>query len=95
MSLSNLLQISKDPIFILLLYGFVAQLIFGVYYIFVLGVSRHSGASYKTIIAEYIILNAGIIAFGSVALTGQRNATVLLFGLFALLIAVMLHSVNM
>ncbi len=84
----------RDPIFILLLYGFVTQLIFGVSYIFVPGVSRHSGTSYRGIIIEYILLNLGIIAFESVALTNQKDAAVLIVGLVALILAVLLHAIN-
>ncbi|EQD51237.1 conserved hypothetical protein, membrane [mine drainage metagenome] len=94
LSMSGMVAISKDPIFILLLYGFVTQLIFGVSYIFVPGVSRHSGTSYKNIIAEYILLNAGIIAFEGVALTGQKDIAVLIVGLVALVVAVLLHAIN-
>ena len=95
LSLSRVLPISHDPIFILLLYGFVTQLIFGISYIFVPGVARHSVASYKTIIAEYILLNAGVIAFEGVALTGQKDALVLIMGLAALIIAILVHAINM
>ncbi len=94
LSLSGILAIGRDPVFILLLYGFVTQLIFGVSYIFVPGVSRHSGASYRTIIPEYVLLNAGIIAFEGVALTGQKDVAVLVVGLTALIIAVLIHAIN-
>ncbi len=93
-SMSGAVAVSRDPIFILLLYGFVTQLIFGVSYIFVPGVSRHSGANYKAIIAEYILLNSGIIVFEGVALTGRKDVVVLLGGLIALIIAVLLHAIN-
>ncbi|MDE1870734.1 MAG: hypothetical protein KGI06_00655 [Candidatus Micrarchaeota archaeon] len=93
-NLSGAITVSRDPIFILLLYGFVTQLIFGVSYIFVPGVSRHSGANYKVIIAEYVLLNAGIIAFEVVALTGQKEAVVILGGLIVMIVAVLLHAVN-
>ena len=94
LSLSGIVAISRDPIFILLLYGFVTQLIFGVSYILVPGVSRHSGVSYKAIITEYILLNAGVIAFEGVALTGQKDAAILIVGLAALIIAVLLHAIS-
>ena len=94
LNLSNLVVINRDPIFILLLYGFVAQLIFGVSYIFVPGVSRHSGAGYRNIMAEYILLNMGIIAFEIVALDGQRDVAVLIAGLTMLIVAVLLHAIN-
>jgi hypothetical protein len=58
------------------------------------GVSRHSGTSYKSIIAEYILLNAGIIAFEGVALTGQKDVAVLIIGLVALIVAILLHAIN-
>jgi hypothetical protein len=93
-SLSGAVAVDRDPIFILLLYGFVTQLIFGVSYIFVPGVSRHSGTNYKLIITEYILLNAGIIAFEGVALTGQKDAAVILGGLMVMIVAVLLHAVN-
>ena len=94
LNLSNLVAINRDPIFILLLYGFVAQLIFGVSYIFVPGVSRHSGTDYRTIIAEYVLLNIGIIAFEIVALSGQKDVAVLITGLIVLIVAVLLHATN-
>ena len=93
-SLSGAIAADRDPIFILLLYGFVTQLIFGVSYIFVPGVSRHSGANYKVITAEYALLNAGILAFEGIALTGQKDAAVILGGLMAMIVAVLLHAVN-
>ncbi|MDE1825129.1 MAG: hypothetical protein KGH61_02385 [Candidatus Micrarchaeota archaeon] len=93
-NLSGAVTVSRDPIFILLLYGFVTQLIFGVSYIFVPGVSRHSGVNYKVIIIEYVLLNAGIIAFDGVALTGQQDAAVILGGLIVMIVAVLLHAVN-
>ncbi len=94
LNLSGTVAVERDPIFILLLYGFVTQLIFGVSYIFVPGVSRHSGANYKLIIIEYILLNAGIIAFEGVALTGQKDAAVIIGGLIVMIVAVLLHAVN-
>jgi hypothetical protein len=93
-SLSGAVAVSRDPVFILLLYGFVTQLIFGISYIFVPGVSRHSGANYKVIAVEYVLLNAGIIAFEGIALTGQKDAAVILGGLMAMIVAVLLHAVN-
>lgn len=93
-SMSGIVSVSRDPIFILLLYGFVTQLIFGVSYIFVPGVSRHSGTGYKSIVAEYILLNAGILAFESVALTNNKEDVVLIAGLVVLIAAVLLHAVN-
>jgi hypothetical protein len=94
LSMSDIVSVSRDPIFILLLYGFVTQLIFGVSYIFVPGVSRHSGTGYKSIVAEYILLNAGILAFESVALTNNKEDVVLIAGLVVLIAAVLLHAVN-
>jgi len=67
---------------------------FGVSYIFVPGVSRHSGTSYKNIVVEYILLNIGIIAFESIALTNQKDTAVLGVGLIALIVAVLLHAIN-
>ena len=93
-SMSGIVSVSRDPIFILLLYGFVTQLIFGVSYIFVPGVSRHSGTGYKSIVAEYILLNAGILAFESVALTNNKEDVVLIAGLTVLIAAVLRHAVN-
>ena len=93
-NLSGAVAVGRDPIFILLLYGFVTQLIFGVSYIFVPGASRHSGANYKVIAAEYVLLNAGIIAFEGIALAGQKDAAVILGGLMVMIVAVLLHAVN-
>ena len=94
LSLSGLVALSRDPIFILLLYGFVTQLIFGVSYVFVPGASRHSGASYKTIVVEYLLLNIGVIMFEAVALTGQKDAVIAAVGIVALIIAVLVHAMN-
>ncbi|MDE1870934.1 MAG: hypothetical protein KGI06_01710 [Candidatus Micrarchaeota archaeon] len=93
-NLSGAVAVDRDPIFILLLYGFVTQLIFGVSYIFVPGVSRHSGSNYKVIAAEYVLLNAGIIAFEGVALAGKKEVAVILGGLITMIVAVLLHAVN-
>ncbi len=95
LSMSNIIAISRDPIFILLLYGFVTQLIFGVSYIFVPGVSRHNTTSYKAIILEYLVLNLGIILFESVAIADYREVILLVLGLAALIIAALLHAINM
>ncbi len=92
--MAGIISIRTDPIFILLLYGFVTQLIFGVSYIFVPGVSRHRGANYKIMALEYVLLNSGIILFESVALEGQMYRSFLLIGLFAMLVAVVFHAVN-
>ena len=58
------------------------------------GVSRHSGTDYRTIIAEYVLLNIGIIAFEIVALSGQKDVAVLITGLIMLIVAVLLHATN-
>ena len=94
LNLTGIITINRDPIFVLLLYGFVAQLIFGISYIFVPGVSRSSGANYRNIIIEYAILNLGIIAFEAVALTNYKDAVIFGAGLIALIIAVLLHAIN-
>ncbi len=94
LNLSGIVVMNRDPIFVLLLYGFVTQLIFGVSYIFVPGVSRHSGTSYKSIIVEYVLLNVGIISFEGVALTYQKDVAVLAAGLVVLIVAALLHAIN-
>ena len=94
LEISGMIPVGRDPIFILLLYGFVTQLIFGVSYIFVPGVSRHSGTNYKMIIVEYALLNAGIISFERVVLTSHKDVLVLFFGLAVLLVAVIMHAAN-
>lgn len=95
LNITSIISINRDPIFILLLYGFVTQLIFGVSYIFVPGVSKHAGASYKIIILEYLLLNFGIITFESIALASLHNISfILIFGLVSLIFAVILHAFN-
>ena len=92
--MAGIISTRTDPIFILLLYGFVSQLIFGVSYIFVPGVSRHKGVSYRVIMLEYVLLNSGIILFENVALTGPSHKLFLPIGLAAIILAVAIHAAN-
>ena len=65
LNINGIIKLDNDPIFMLALYGFVTQVIFGVSYIFVPGVSHTRYASYKSTAVEYTLLNAGIITLFS------------------------------
>ncbi len=93
LNLNGIIAVENDPIFILALYGFVAQLIFGVSYIFVPGVSHTKFASYKSAVVEYVLLNIGLIVLvSSMLLTGYRSLAVI--GAAALILSVLIHAAN-
>ena len=54
-SISGAVTIENDPIFIFALYAFVTQMIFGVSYIFIPGVSHTRYANYRLIAIEYVL----------------------------------------
>ncbi|MCL5434726.1 MAG: hypothetical protein M1559_03400 [Candidatus Marsarchaeota archaeon] len=61
LSLAGVLPISHDSVFILILYGFVVMIIFGLSYMFAPGFSHTKFADYRVSAAEYLMLNAGVI----------------------------------
>ena len=94
LNINGIIKLDNDPIFMLALYGFVTQVIFGVSYIFVPGVSHTRYASYKSNAVEYTLLNAGIITliFSMLIL---RSGTLALAGASALILSVLIHAANM
>ena len=93
LNINSIIKVGNDPIFMLALYGFVTQVIFGVSYIFVPGVSHTRYASYKSAVVEYALLNIGIIILvSSVFLT--RFDVLAAAGAIALVLSVFIHAVN-
>ena len=93
LNLNGIIAVENDPLFILALYGFVAQLIFGVSYIFVPGVSHAKFANYKSALVEYALLNIGLIVLvSSMLLAGYRSLSAI--GAGALVLSVLIHAVN-
>ncbi|MHB1830460.1 MAG: hypothetical protein ACYCO0_03630 [Candidatus Micrarchaeaceae archaeon] len=93
LDINGVIAVGKAPIFMLALYGFVVQLIFGVSYIFVPGVSHTRYAGYKSAVAEYALLNVGIMAFvSSMMLAGLRGLAAV--GAIALILSVLIHALN-
>ncbi len=93
-SISGAVTIENDPIFIFALYGFVTQMIFGVSYIFIPGVSHTRYANYRLIAIEYVLLNFGIVALFASAVLSIHGALAML-GAAALIIGVLMHAANM
>ena len=62
-SMIPLVQIARDSIFILWLFGFVTMIIFGLSYMFVSGLSRSKAYAEKSINFEFFSMNAGVILF--------------------------------
>jgi hypothetical protein len=96
LSLANYVNINRDMIFILDLYGFVAMLIFGLSYIFAPGLSHSTYANYRVVEAEIVAMNIAIILIflsGSNFL-GNISGVVLPAGLVLLIIAVAVHAIN-
>lgn len=84
----------NNPIDILLLFGFVTQLIFAISYVFVPGVSHNSFANFKSIIVEYLLWNIGVILLVSIMILHIRNIYMMEIGAAALIIGAVIHSIN-
>ncbi|MEM3827294.1 MAG: hypothetical protein QXR58_01695, partial [Candidatus Micrarchaeaceae archaeon] len=93
LNISRLIAVQNDPIFVMDLYGFVAMLIFGLSYIFVPGLSHTRFAWYRSIEAEYVIMNIGVIAT-VLPLLARAFVPVSVAGVALLLLAVLMHAIN-
>ena len=97
LNLAGIMDLNRDAIFILWLFGFVAMIVFGLSYMFASGLARSSAFINSTVSKEYILLNIGVVAFftgfsGSVSqLVGKPLA---ITGLIAIMISVALHLAN-
>ncbi|MGC8537542.1 MAG: hypothetical protein ACP5MZ_00975 [Candidatus Micrarchaeia archaeon] len=92
-SLSGFLPIRFDYIFIMWFFGFVMMMIFGLSYMFAPGLSHSGYANYKTVEAELIVLNFGILLFLGSELAGLKE--VALFGAIAIFAGILIHVYNM
>jgi hypothetical protein len=61
LNLANYVNINRDMIFILDLYGFVTMLIFGLSYVFAPGLSYSTYANYRVVEVEIVAMNIAII----------------------------------
>jgi len=96
LSLANYVNINRDMIFILDLYGFVTMLIFGLSYVFAPGLSHSTYANYRVVEVEIVAMNIAIILIflsGS-GLLGNISVVALPIGLVLLVIAVVVHAIN-
>ena len=98
MQLAQIVNIQRDSIFVLWLFGFVAMIIFGLSYMFSSGLSRSSALINSTVTKEYVLLNAGVIGFFS-GFSGLlpvpvRNGFAIV-GLLLIIISVSLHLLNL
>ncbi len=92
------LNLERDAIFVLWLFGFVAMIIFGLSYMFSSGLSRSSALMNSTVKKEYVLLNFGVIAFFlgfSGAIPALYGKPVALAGLLAIIVSVSLHLMNL
>ncbi len=97
MNLLGLLNLDRDAIFVLWLFGCVVMIIFGLSYMFSSGLARNSAMINSTVPAEYLLLNAGVIAFFvgfSGALSSAIGKPIAVAGLAAIMISVLVHLVN-
>ena len=94
----GIMNLERDAIFVLWLFGFVAMIIFGLSYMFSSGLSRSSAFMNSTVKKEYVLLNIGVIAFFlgfSGAIPVIYGKPVALFGLIAIMVSVSLHLMNL
>lgn len=95
--IASLINMERDAIFILWLFGFVVMIIFGLSYMFASGLSRNSAMMNATENKEFILLNAGVIMFFagfSGMIPAYAGRPVALCGLVLLMVSVALHIVN-
>ena len=97
LTLSEAIQFNVDAIFIMQLYGFVVMLIFGLSYVFAPGLSHAKYADYRTIIVEFVLLNAGVIVLVS-SLSGYITRSTAQFtvlpALVFIILSVLIHVSN-
>lgn len=96
-SIAQIIQITRDSIFILWFFGFVTMIIFGLSYMFVSGLSRSKAFVGKSINFEFFALNTGVILFFlSFNLQSFYSSLkpLILLGLFLILISVLAHVFN-
>lgn len=98
MNLTGVLNLERDAIFVLWLFGFVAMIIFGLSYMFSSGLSRSSALMNSTVKKEYGLLNLGVIGFFlgfSGVLPVIYGKPIALIGLLAIIVSVSLHLMNL
>ncbi|MCL5785923.1 MAG: hypothetical protein M1151_04540 [Candidatus Thermoplasmatota archaeon] len=97
-SITGLVFIGRDAIFVLWLFGFVAMMIFGLSYMFASGLAKDSAIMKLTISKEYFMLNLGIVLFFSGfsgLITKQYGEPMALIGVVSIMVSVVLHLLNL
>ncbi len=92
------MNLQRDAIFVLWLFGFVAMIIFGLSYMFSAGLSRSTVLISSTVKKEYVLLNFGVITFFlgfSGVLPLAYGKPFAIAGLLAIIISVSLHLMNL
>ena len=98
LSLAGVLPISHDSVFILILYGFVVMIIFGLSYMFAPGFSHTKFVDYRVSAAEYLMLNAGVIllfySFIAASIISEPQKVAALAALVLIAASVLLHAAS-
>ena len=97
LNLLGVLNLNRDAIFVLWLFGSVIMIVFGLSYMFSSGLSRNSALINTTAGKEYLLLNGGVILFFaglSGAVTGQTGKAIAIIGLLAIIVTVTTHLIN-
>ncbi len=86
------LKVSYGAIFLLWFFGFVTNIIFGLSYMFVPGLTHSKYAAYNTIRIELYIFNIGIMVFFISEI--MKYIITEQLGLALIIIAILIHTVN-
>ncbi|AGO60831.1 MULTISPECIES: hypothetical protein [Ferroplasma] len=97
------LNMHRDPIFVMWLFGGVVMIIFGLSYMFSSGIAKNSAMANNTVHIEYILLNIGVVLFflgfslflgfsgvGSYGIGKPLAIT----GLMAIIVSMLIHLIN-
>lgn len=98
LNLLGILNLERDAIFVLWLFGFVSMIIFGLSYMFSSGLSRNGAFMNRTVTKEFFLLNSGIILFFagfSKSLPLNIGKPLALAGLVLIMVSVSLHLMNL
>lgn len=97
-NLLGVLNLERDAIFVLWLFGFVSMIVFGLSYMFSSGLSRNGALMNRTVTKEFYLLNIGIISFFmgfSGVLPLAIGKPFAMFGLILVIVSVILHLMNL
>ncbi|MHB8360778.1 MAG: hypothetical protein ACYDAO_07060 [Thermoplasmataceae archaeon] len=93
----GVLNLRRDAIFVLWLFGFASMIVFGLSYMFVSGLLRNKAFMNSTMKYEYILINIGLIIFftGFSGIIRQSFAIYLAgLGIITMMVAILMHIIN-